>query len=254
MTKKLIVFCYILFLGFTFVGCASFVNWGKRINLTTGAVFTLNDNTISVEGFENAAGSISISDGFGDRYTTSWEVKKEDPLNIPIAFDLSIPLYWKDFRNDINIETGILGKLYLPHIGAGFYLEGTKNRLSVKLAAGGCRPGDYYTIETTPASYAWYGDPGIYSDGNFHNPSTLEAEVTVDQQLNYGLFASASLKWHFIKWLYLEGGYSYYGETGIDITGISAKTDYTEKKTYDYNGSISLTDRHIIYLGIGIGY
>jgi hypothetical protein len=71
---------------------------------------------------------------------------------------------------------------------------------------------------------------------------------------NPGLFASVSLKWHFIDWLYLEGSYSYYGKTEEKITGLSVKTDYTSEEKYDMKGSISLTDRQIIYMGIGIGF
>jgi hypothetical protein len=53
---------------------------------------------------------------------------------------------------------------------------------------------------------------------------------------------------------FLESGYSYYGKTESKITELSVKTDYTAEETYPMNGSISLTDRHIIYMGIGIGF
>ncbi|GAB6390675.1 MAG: hypothetical protein MdMp014T_0048 [Treponematales bacterium] len=94
-------------------GCASFVNWGKRINVTLGGGLPLNDVDVSVEGIENISDTVTIRDVFGDYYTTSWKFEKKDPLNIPVAASVSIPCYWKDF-NKIGIETGILMKTCLP--------------------------------------------------------------------------------------------------------------------------------------------
>jgi hypothetical protein len=65
---------------------------------------------------------------------------------------------------------------------------------------------------------------------------------------------SNAVKWHFIDYLYLETGYSYYGKTGTNITGLSVKTRYTKEEKYDMDASIFLTDRHVIYLGIGVGF
>ncbi|GAB6390676.1 MAG: hypothetical protein MdMp014T_0049 [Treponematales bacterium] len=116
-------------------------------------------------------------------------------------------------------------------------------------------PGDtYYEISSKPAGDAYNGDPGMYINGKFEEPSTLVADVTVNENSHPSIFSSISVKWHFIDYLYLETGYSYYGKTGTNITGLSVKTRYTKEEKYDMDASIFLTDRHVIYLGIGVGF
>jgi hypothetical protein len=46
---KRILFFAVMMMATLFMGCASFLDWGKRINLTVGGGGTLNDGDISVE-------------------------------------------------------------------------------------------------------------------------------------------------------------------------------------------------------------
>jgi hypothetical protein len=47
--KKAFIFLSVVFIfGFSMSGCASFVNWGKRINVTLGGGLPLNDVDVSV--------------------------------------------------------------------------------------------------------------------------------------------------------------------------------------------------------------
>jgi hypothetical protein len=245
----------ICFLCVTFSGCASFLNWGKRINLTMGGGLPLNEADVSISGIDHMSDTITITDGFGDHYTTSWEFEERDPVNIPVAASLSFPVYWKDFNNGMGIETGIISKIYLPHGGAGGYLEGTVGPVSINISLGPSMVIDsFYGTPTKPAGPAWNGDPGIYINGDFHNPSSFRANVSVNETPTLGIFSSVALKWHFIKWLYLEGGYSYYGKTETKITGLAVDTRYTTEEKYDMDGFVSLAGRHVIYLGLGIGF
>jgi hypothetical protein len=214
-----------------FMSCASFVNWVKRINLTGGGGFALNDGGISVENIERMSGTISTRDGYGDYYTTSWAFNEKEPDNTPVAASLSIPVYWKDFNEGLGIEAGIIARTFLPYSGGGPYFEGTVGSIGINFAAGVSLPVNTYYYETSskPAGYAWAGDPGMYIGGKFRDPSSFQADVSVKSELIPGLFASVSIKWHFIDWLYLEGGYSYYGKTEAKITGLSVKTDYTSE-------------------------
>lgn len=215
----------------------------------------LNAADFSATGITHASDSITIWDDFGDYYTTSWEFKEADPVNNPVMVGLSIPVYWKDFNN-IGIETGILAKIYSLHGGAGVYFEGSIGRIGINASTGISSPltGNFYKTTIVPATYAYPGDPGMYLNGNFRNPSSFRANVNVETNDSLGIFSSVSLKWHFIKWLYLEGGYSYYGKSGTKITGITVDTSYTSEDKYDTDGSISLAGRHVIYLGAGIGF
>jgi hypothetical protein len=257
LSAVLIGLVFILFSGVAFSSCASFVNWGKRVNFTMGSGLPLNGIDVSVSGIESLSDTITITDGFGDRYTTSWEFGEEDTVSLPyVAASLTIPVYWKDFNNGMGIETGIVSKFYLPHGGAGVYLEGSRGSIGVNASIGASiSTGSFYKISTKPASPAWAGDPGIYINGDFHAPSSFRANVSVNETPSMGsIFSSVALKWHFIDWLYFEGGYTYYGETETKITGLSVDTAYTAERKYDMDGFISLTDRHIIYVGIGIGF
>ena len=253
--KRILFFAVMMMAVTLFMGCASFVNWGKRINLTVGGGGALNAGGISVENIECMSGTIRIKDGYGDIYTTSWVFNEKEPANTPVAASLSIPVYWKDFNEGIDIEAGIISKTSLLYGGGGVYFEGTVGSIGINLAAGGSLPvATYYETSSKPAGYAWQSDPGMYIGGKFRDPSSFQADVSVKSELIPGLFASVSLKWHFIDWLYFEGGYSYYGKTEEKITGLSVKTDYTFEEKYGMNGSISLTDRQIVYMGIGIGF
>jgi hypothetical protein len=252
--RKLAKFFVFLSFGITFSGCASFVNWGKRINLTVGGGLP-SEVESSISGINHVADTITIRDGFGDTYRTSWEFKEKEPDNIPVAVNLSIPIYWKDFDNGMGVETGFMSKVYIPHVGLGGYIEGSAGPISINASIGFSAPTEqYYETASEPASPAWAGDPGIYINGKFHNPSSFKADVGVYGEPSWGIFSSIALKWHFIKWLYLEGGYSYYGKTEEKITGITVDTDYTAKEEYDMDGFISLSDRHLIYIGLGIGH
>jgi hypothetical protein len=244
----------VLSITFTFSGCSSFLNWGKRINLTVGGGLT-SDVDVSVSGISHISDTISIRDGFWDLYTTSWEFKEKEPDDTPVAVSLSIPVYWKDFNSLMGIETGFIAKLYLPHGGFGSYLEGSVGSVSINGSVGiSMETGEFYSIATKPAGPAWDGDPGMYLNGNFRDPSLFEANAVVNADRLPGLFASVELKWHFIKWIYFEGGYAYYGKTETKIKGITVDTRYTAQETYDTDGFISLTDRHVPYLGLGVGY
>jgi hypothetical protein len=215
----------------------------------------LNEVDVSISGIDNLSDTITITDGFGDYYTTSWEFGERDPVNLPYAASLTIPVYWKDFKNSLDIESGIISKFYSPHGGVGAYIEGTAGAVGINVSVGASMILDgSYGVSTKPAGPAWNGDPGIYINGDFHSPSSFRANVSVDSTPSPGIFSSVALKWHFIKWLYLEGGYSYYGKTKTKITGITVDTRYTTKEKYDMDGSVSLTDRHVIYLGIGVGF
>jgi hypothetical protein len=245
----------LLFLSITFSGCSTFLDWGKRINLTVGGGFAA-DIEPSVSGINRISDTISIRDGFGNLYTTSWEFNTDKPDNNHMAASLSIPIYWKDFKNGgVNIETGFMAKLYLPHGGLGGYVEGSVGPISVNGSVGiTYETGEFYSIATKPAGPAWDGDPGIYLSGKFNDPSLFKANVSVNADSRPGIFASAALKWHFIKWMYIEGGYVYYGKTETKITGITVDTRYTAQKTYDMDGFISLPEQQVIYLGLGFGY
>ncbi|MDR1325498.1 MAG: hypothetical protein LBK00_05630, partial [Treponema sp.] len=102
--KRILFFAVMMMTITLFMGCASFVNWGKRINLTGGSGAALNDGGISVENIERMSGTVSIRDGFEDRYTTSWSISEKEPVNIPLAASLTIPIYWKDFNKGQGIE------------------------------------------------------------------------------------------------------------------------------------------------------
>jgi len=243
------------FLQIAFVSCASFGNWAKRINLTTGAGLPLKEAVLEIDNINEMSDTIEIVDGFGDHYATSWELKqKENEFDVPFYVCLSFPCYWRDFSDDTNIETGIIAKMLFPHYnGAGIYFEGTKGRFGVSTSIGISMVSTPYEVITKPAGKAWANDPGIYTNGSFHSPYTFNAKVDIKEDLKPGFFISIAGKWHFLRFLYLEDGYSYYGKAGTEIKSIKVSTSYTKDKEYDASGSATISGNHIFYIGIGVG-
>jgi hypothetical protein len=136
--------------------CSTFLNWDKRINFEAGPGLSANEYSVSVDGLETVSDQVTILDGFGDSYTTTWKLEKAEPSGLPVAFGISIPFYWKDFDSDTGLELGISSKISSPHGGAGLYVEGTRGKFDLTTAIGMSVPidNDFYSIETIPANYA----------------------------------------------------------------------------------------------------
>ncbi|MCX7720651.1 MAG: hypothetical protein N2Z64_05140 [Dictyoglomus thermophilum] len=208
--------------------------------------------------------SFTIYDAFGDDYTF---YINQNPTNSKITYfpiNIRLPFYYSDnlsiglsniqrhFNTNIFYETGIDKESYFLANGGGIYINiRTTNRLWLNLVLGMV----YYEIDAIAdeLNASWYGDPGLYWNGEFYEPGTpLKVKGKTDSLFSF----SIGFKYHLTPGFYLEFTYYYFPGATIENMEyiLEGPSDLKINVSADkLPKPITIIESSIITFGLGFG-
>lgn len=267
MKKKIIYTLLISFFLLTFYSSQafafswdSFLEWLYHCNITFlkpiyGDTYIYNDALST---------SFTVYDAFGDDYTFYINQNSTNskisyyPLNIrlPLLYGKNLSIGFSNiqrhFNTNIFSETGIDKESSFIANGGGLYINiRTTDRLWLNLVLGMV----YYEIDAVAdvVKPSWYGDPGLYWNGEFYEPGTpLRVKGKTNDLFSY----SFGLKYYLTSAIYLELTYYYFpGGTiqnmayileGPPDLKINVSSDKVPKP-------ITIKESSVITFGLGFG-